>query len=452
MIRIVIATLMSLTLGCDGNHTTAAPDNGAVKPPEATGPIVPQPDTYSSLVTIDVSKTHQTMQGFGASMRIFSDPHLLGQNGTADNALHLSLTDEDAVLDSVYKTIGLTRVRATIQSNGTGATPESVPRRDWVFADGHIDIVKRAKAKGLREWWISPITFEPWIGGSNVVAYANWAIGEIRYWKSQGVELAWWSIANEPFPAGISGEFIRDAVKLVGRQLAVDGSKTKLVIPDEINPINGATQARIVLSDPDARQYVGAIASHLYGTPVSAMADMSALATEYKIPLWMSEFFIVDTSPMAWAGIVHRLIAGYNVSAVDYMWGFFGDSDQAQLVAIHQTGNQFSGVTMTPASYATAQYARFVLPGAKRVDANSSDSTVLASAFVLDGKLTIVALNEGIIPKTVRFSMGSSPASGTMRVVRTSDTEKLAPIGTVVVTNGAFNVDLPAQSITTLIQ
>jgi O-glycosyl hydrolase len=451
MIRVLVGAIMSFMIACDGGQTTGNPDDGSQQP-EITGPIVPQPDTYSSVVSVDLTKTHQTMTGFGASMRIFSDPHLIGQSGTQDNALHLLLTDENAILDSVYKTIGLTRVRATIQSNGTQATPQSVPRRDWVFADGHIDLVKRAETRGLREWWISPVSLEPWMDKTNPSQYADWAIGEIRYWKSQGVELSWWSIANEPLMMGVSPEFIRDAVKLVGRQLTLDGSKTKLVIPDEVNPINGAQRARVVLSDPEARQYVGAIASHLYATPLSAMSDMAAVSADYNVPLWMSEFFVTDHSPMAWADIVHRLIATYNVSSVDYMWGFFGDWDQAQLVAIHQTSGQFTGLSMTPASYATAQYARFVLPGAKRVDATSPDSAVLVSAYVLNGKVTIVALNESTTAKSVRFSIAPFTGLRAVRLIRTSDTEKLAEVGTAVVTNGSFNLELPARSISTLVQ
>lgn len=48
---------------------------------------------------------------------------------------------------------------------------------------------------------------------------------------------------------------------------------------------------------------------------------MKALADQYGLPLWMSEFAVAGDF-MEWAVIMHRLISEYNVSAVDYLWGF----------------------------------------------------------------------------------------------------------------------------------
>jgi O-glycosyl hydrolase len=167
----------------------------------------------------------------------------------------------------------------------------------------------------------------------------------------------------------------------------------------------------------------------------------------------MSEFSVNDASPMAWADIVHHLIADQNVSAVDYMWGFFGDWDSAQLVSVHAApSRQFTGATIRPAGYAMAQYARYVRPGAKRVDLVSSGHGVLATAFILDGKISIVALNDGAAPLSVKFVMSGTSNLRNLNLIRTSDTEHLAPIGHLVVTNGAFNVELPAKSISTFAQ
>jgi O-glycosyl hydrolase len=449
MFRILGATVLLLSLACDGNNTTDLP--AEVVPPAAAGPAIDQPANVSATVTINTAIAHQQMGGFGASMRIFDDPHLVA-GVSASDTLQLLLPDQEAVLDSVYNTIGLTRVRALIQSNGSQPTPESTPRRDWIFGDGHIALVKRAETKGLREWWLSPLALETWMNPSTVSAYADWSMAEIRYWKSQGAELTWYSIANEPLLIGLPGEFLRDAVKLIGRQMAAEGIKTRLVIPDEVNPINGAERAKIVLSDPEARSYVGAIATHIYGTPLSAMSDIAAVSAQYNLPLWMSEFSVQDRSPMAWADIVHHLIADYNVSAVDYMWGFFGDWDPAQLVSIHSTSRHFTGASITPAGYAMAQYAKYVLPGAKRVELASSDGSILVTAFTLGGKITIVALNDDTSARAVRFVVGGASGLRNLNVVRTSDTENISPIGHVVVTGGGFSIELPARSISTFVQ
>ncbi len=446
---------MSFTIACDGGQSQATgPEPPPVVVPAPEGPVVRQPDNYSATVTVDASALRQEIAGFGSSMRIFSDPHLIGASGGIENSLQTTRAEEQSVLELLYNKIGLTRVRATFQARFTQPTPYDVPRTDWIFADGPIDLVKRAQPVGLQEWWLSPGDLETWMNDSTVWEYAEWAMRIIRYWKAQGTELTWYSIINEPgnLEVRVSGEFVRDAVKMIGPKLAAEGFKTRLVIPDDVNPASGAPIARTVLADPEARKYVGAIAVHIYGVPVSTMAEMAEIANEYKLPLWMSEFS-AGNSRLDWALLIHALIADYNVSAVDHMWGFFGTGERgAQLVSIETSGRKFAGATITPAGFATAQYARFVRPGARRVHAVSSDPGVRVTAFVRDGKVTIVAINEGGSRQAVRFSISGAPAVQSVNLIRTSAEEQLAAVGRVLVTSGSFKLELPAKSISTLTQ
>lgn len=444
---------LALSVGCLGGPVeAAAPSDSAAADPVAIGPLIPQPGTYTATVSIDASSTRQRIEGFGSSVRLFSDPHLIGRFGPIENALNLNLVDEDAVLDSVYERIGLTRARMVFQSNGMQASPNAIPRRDWVFADGHIDLVKRARPRGLQEWWLSPLSLEPWMSQASPSDYADWAMQIIRYWRSQGVELTWYSIANEPGLLNLSGEFIRDAVKLIGRRLAAEGLKTRLVIPDDVNPIRAAEKANIVLSDPDARKYVAALASHIYDTGVGSMKVLSDVAIKYNLPLWMSEFSVNDPSPLAWASLVDQLLADFDVSGIDYMWGFFGAWDPNQLLRIHETSGQFARAEITPAGYAMAQYARYVRPGAVRVGSISSDPEVRVTAFMRNGSITIVALNAGNSRQAVRVSVTGLAGLRRLNLIRTSAHENLTEVGHLDVASGAFNIDLPARSISTFVQ
>lgn len=453
IVRIFTVVAMALALACGGSEGQAtAPEVPPVESPVPEGPEIAQPGSPSVTITVDVTALRQEMQGFGSSMRLFSDPHLIGESGGIENALQITPAQESAILETLYDKIGLTRVRPIHQARLTQPNPSSTPRTDWVFADGHIDVVKRARSHGLREWWLSPLSFEDWMNDATVREYVQWAMNVIRYWKSQGVELTWYSIVNEPSLLNISAEFLRDAVKLLGRELAAEGFRTKIVIPDDVNPQAGAIKARFVLSDPEARQYVAAIATHLYDLPITAMSDMSAVAEEYRIPLWMSEFSTVGPSPYEWGNLVHILIANYNVSAVDYMWGFFGTYSASQLVSIDYASRQYRGAKMTASGYAMAQYARYVRPGARRVETASSYDGVRVTGFARDGRITIIALNGDAGPRSVRFTIRGASDLRNVRLVRTSDDEKLAAVGHLVVTNGAFNVELPARSISTLIQ
>ncbi|HEX2723828.1 MAG TPA: glycoside hydrolase family 30 beta sandwich domain-containing protein [Gemmatimonadaceae bacterium] len=466
ILRIWTVVVMALSMGCDSGPRQPAepvvpsasppptPPAPPTPPPPPEGPLVTQPETPNGTVTVDATALRQEMQGFGTSMRIFTDPHLIGRNGGPENSLQISSAEEDAVLRVLYEKIGLTRVRPLALSRGTQPTLADTMRTVWVFADGHIDIVKRARSIGLREWWLSPLLLETWMDESNVADYVDWAMRAIRYWKTQGVELAWYSIVNEPGypPIKASPEFFHDAVILLGRRLADEGFRTKLVIPDDVHPISAVPVIRSVMSDPEARKYVGALATHLYGYPVSTMKELTDLAEQYGVPLWMSEFSVADGSPLEWASLVHTLLSDYNVSAVDYMWGFFGDNDTSQLVSLHHSGGKYSGFSITSPGYEMAQYAAYVRPGARRVLVTSTADDVRVSAFVLNGRVTIVALNSGQSDQPVKFSVSGVSGLEKLRVVRTSAKEQLASVGHLVVSGGSFNLTVPARSISTLIQ
>lgn len=426
------------------------PDEYNVPLPEF--PVLSQPESFDLTIDVDTRVPHQTIAGFGASMRIFSDPHMIGASGGIENALQIGQSDQEAILLMLYRDVGLTRARPVLQITSARASAEAVPRRDWVFADGHIDIVKRAASIGLRQWWLSPLSLETWMDGTSVSEYVQWAFGNIKYWREKGAELAYYSIVNEPNLRQITGEFLRDAVRGLGLKFRAEGFQTKLVIPDDISPSFAAEKAAVVLGDPDARPFVGAIATHLYGVPVSAMSKVAAVAKQYGIPLWMSEFYVEDERPVVWAGLVSRLIGDYDVAAVDYMWGFFGSHERTSLVSIDQTEGRFVRARISGPGYAMAQYARYVRPGSVRVSAVSSEPDVRVTAFMRAGKLTIVVVNERTLPVKSRISASGLSSLTRMSLVRTSAGEKLAGIGRLDISGNTFTVELPPESISTLVQ
>ena len=255
----------------------------------------------------------------------------------------------------------------------------------------------------------------------------------------------------------MSGEFIRDVIKNVGPRLRAEGFDTMFVTPDDVRSSNAAAKARIILADPVARQYVGALATHLYDESVSNVAQMQALAQQYQLPLWMTEF---STSGMpsagrpgdafAWASLMHDLISTYDMSAVDYMWGFFGEWDRAQLVTLNHTGSTYDGYTLNKVYYTTGQFSRFVEPGAERISASSSDATVQTTAFLDDdGDLVIVAINNGASNQQTTFNLGGITGFDAVGVVRTSASENWATLPAITVNGSAFSAVLPHNSITT---
>ena len=461
--RCVVVAAIFASLAC------ATPDRAPTVPvgPDTTVagrdlPLLPQPATYDVTVAVDARAGYQTMQGFGTTIRLFSDPHVIGQHGDIGNGLDIGAAAQDEILRRLYVELGLTRLRSALQTPGVelvndnddpGVTDLSRFRFDWVFGDGHIDLLKRARAMGVTTWWLSPFTLEEWMGEGTVAEYVEWTMAVLRHWRAAGVEPPFHSIVNEPSHprANVSGEFIRDAVKLLGPRLRAEGFATKIVIPDDIHAYKAAASARPTLEDPEARQYVAALAFHLYDHPVDAAAQMTPLAEQYGLPLWMSEFAVAGDF-LEWGVIMHRLIAEYNVSAVDYMWGFFGSSDAWQLIRINSDGTRYLGYELLLQFYATGQYSKYVRPGARRIGTESSDLLVKASAFLRDGRVTIVIVNERNSVARARVAIGGVGGLRSVALIRTSGTERMAGIGRIEPSSDAFTVELPPRSISTFVQ
>lgn len=414
-------------------------------------------------VTIDTSKRFQTIEGWGASMRLFSDPHIIGlpQDDPA-NALQISQAAQSEILDSLYRGIGLTRVRVATETGGIEVTndddnPAHTNTSGFDFSgrnnDAFFGAVTDLRTRGMSRWWMSPIGIPDWIREAEPAEYVELAMAINRRWRDNGLELPYYSIANEPTGQGLpfqNGEYLRDVVKLLGRALESEGFKTKLVIPDDIHPSSAADIARIILADPEARRFVGAVAFHLYGEPLEASAPIAAIASQYGIPLWMSEFYTADW--MQWAIITHSLLSDYNATAVDYLAGFLSDSpDDPSLIALRHSGTSYLGYRMVDEYYAFGNFTRYVRPGAVRLAASSDVSDLKVSAFEQDGKLAVVAINESETDTPVHFNFVRG-APGSFNIVRTSAHQHLAPLPSITLSSATTEIILPGRSITTFYQ
>lgn len=426
----------------------------------------------------------QTIDGFGTSERVFTDPHVFNNDVFDQAGVRPTTTAlQDGVLDALYVELGLTRVRAVqpdtratptpvgIELTNDNADPMATDLNLFDFSgrrvDDHASLIARSKARGVKVAWTSPLNREPWMGvspGTNDVAeYAEWLLAQIRRFNQRGGRLDYVSVANEPsFTRNqMSGEFIRDVIKNLGPRLRSEGLLVPFVIPDDIRASVAAAKATVILADPVARGYVGALATHLYDEPVTNVQAMRALADRYGLPLWMSEFSVIainTTRPstavptsLDWAMLMHDLLATYNVSAVDYLWGFIGGGDGlGALVNLNPHDSTPPGFTRTRNFYYFGQYSRFVRPGAKRVAMASSDGSIKASAYFLDNTRTIVAINPGSAPVTTTFDAPDLAGVGQLAQTRTSATESWATPGPLSVKGTSVTVTLPAQSVTTL--
>ena len=420
--------------------------------------------TQNVSIGIDANNVYQTMDGFGTSLRVFNDPHVIGATTSApiSAGLTISTEEEDGILNLLYNDLGLTRVRPATGEDGAIEDPNdnndpniTDPSQfdfGWKKMDAHIDYVSRVIPRGVTTFFPSTIKIESWMTVANPEEYAEWAFMIIKRWKDQGYELPYYSIINEPgyTRGGIwPGTYMRDCIKLLGPKLDAAGIQTKMVIPDDLNADEAFTRAQMILDDSVARSYVGALAYHLYGGNNANKTAMMQLGQQYNIPIWMTEYSRPDA--FAWGNQIHDVIANYGVSAVDHMWGFFGqqETNGTQLISLNFTGTNYTGYTINKQYYVTGQYSKFVKPGARRIESISSNNDVRVTAFRDGVNVAIVVLNNHGNSQTVDFSLNGLSNITTLKAVRTSLTENLNSLGDITVLNDSFSTILAANSITT---
>ena len=154
----------------------------------------------------------------------------------------------------------------------------------------------------------------------------------------------------------------------------------------------------------------------------------------------------------SWASLMHDLISNYDVSAVDYLWGFFGEWEgkATTLISLNNSGATYDGYTLNKPYYTMGHFSRFIEPGAERIKADSSGVEVKTTAYLSDTELVLVAINASHAAKDVTFDLGEIPAEQFNRV-RTSLTESWATLPSIVVDGSSFTATLPGNSIETFV-
>ena len=318
--------------------------------------------------------------------------------------------------------------------------------------------MKQARRFGLTTFFPGPVYLEPWIREQDAAAYADWAMAVLRRWRAAGLEPPFYAPQNEPqVNENFSPDFLRRVVIELGSRMRAAGFKTKLVVPDDENPIDAYRRAAAILADPQARKYVGAVAYHVYRIgDTSDIERMGQLAARYGLPVWMTEYTNpqYDAWPAAldWAVRMHTLMVNGRVSAVDYLWGFFGSWQRpATLVSVDFDAGVYRGMSLTPVYWLTGQWSRYVRPGYRRVVATPAASGILTSAFTGAGKVVVVSVNTGSEDTTVRYTLRGKRVASKVAVVRTSAGDRWRALPATRTKGSRFTFRLPPRSVTTFV-
>lgn len=480
-----------------------------------TPPVTFSSNLDPNQVQVDVSITYQTMDGFGATHNSLEyqgvgstlSPELRLQAVEAVyQQVGLNLGNlEGALLESPG---------SYDQRSNDNRDPDSI---DWAgFQTFPADAIQSnllalAEPFGFNDYYINQKVnlrwASPWMEDLRTTDYARYldeaaeqvAAGSI-YWRDQyGITPRYLMLFNEPLSG--NGELqsgsvqeVVDLVIAVGTRLEQEGfGDVRFVLPNEETVDKSLEVAAAILSNGVARKYAGPIGYHSYpygspytsipyllsssgaGTPdpnsVAARDRLRQLSDEYNLPVWMTEVSHGEVDPTSYDDFrgraihIHDELVYANASAyfgMNNMWdtfsqeihfgnqSLFDNSSEGTIVLID---NNEQKVYITGMGYAIGHYARWVKPGAIRVEALSGDALLQVTAFHSPDltQLILVVINNQPAPKEIQVEVRAAEMTGNISGEQSTASQYWAPLeGFPGTSPDGFIITLPAQSVTTL--
>jgi glucuronoarabinoxylan endo-1,4-beta-xylanase len=366
--------------------------------------------------TVNLSDEKQLVRGFGGMVHI----PWIGDLNSSERTL---------AFGNGQGQLGLTVLRIAVPDGNTSTS-------------SYVTTAKAAIAAG------GLVFASPWNSGGNMsssqfASYADHLNSFATYMKGQGAELYAISVQNEPDYGDWrhwSAADIRDFIINYGDQIS-----TRLMTGESFQ--YRKNYYNDLLNDEKALANWDILGAHTYGTQLRDYPY--PLFDEKGIPAgkerWMTEVYTnSNTDANQWpdalgvATDVHNsMVEGqFNV----YTWWY-----------IKRSYGFINNGAITKRGYCMAQYAKFVRPGYKRIDATKSPTgNVLVSAYksVKNDSLIIVAVNNNNSSSTVKFKIEGGTATSLSKYT-TSSSKSCASDGEATVTDGSFSGSLDSKSVST---
>jgi O-glycosyl hydrolase len=468
-------------------------------------------------VTIDNAIEYQTMDGFGATHQSL----VYQVNGVTTDYLGATLRAQ--AIDALYSQVGLNL--GNLYGSGGLETPGDYSQRqndnanpfnidpagfDFFGDAAHKDFVIDQAGATFPDYYIAPKNNirwnSPWLADVRAADYNNYLhecaeqtlAGQLFWRDTYGIVPKYTMLFNEPL--GGNGELapgseqeVVDIVKRAGARLRGAGFDDILfVVPGDETEQSSLGIATAILTDHDARQYVGVIAYHAYpygstyssisriletsgtGNPepdkIAVRNQLRDLGAQYGLPVWMTEISNGGIDPRSFDSLrgraihIHDEFIYANASAyfgMNSMWDLqseldhFGDNQfyqsrsEGNVVLIDQGHNE---VTITGIGYAIGHYARWFDPGAIRIEALSSDPLVQITTFRDDaqGRIVLVVINNALSTRTLDINFNSIELVGNLTGEQSTSVARwqaLTPFAPTTSSN--FAATLPPESVTT---
>jgi O-glycosyl hydrolase len=358
-----------------------------------------QSRAFAGTVTVDMNRTYQTIDGFGAAQP-------KGTPGVFAAYLHgWPEPERSQILDLAFsdlKGIGLTILRTDVD---VGLEPV---RGQWRYDDpDQVWVMQQAAARGPVKLFASVFSPPAWMKTNGSTVGGSLAPGHFR------------DYAN--YLAHFSADYA------MGPPFMTD------------------TYAR-----PKALARADIVAGHVYDGDLSRPfqraldAGKKTWQTEASLRSDGPIFENVDTA-LNWARTIHVGLAGAQASA----WVWFTLFKPPTNDALIESGADGHSFAPTKVFWALGNFSKFVRPGDVRIDARPSGvpSTLSVSAYKHPGddRVVIVAVNQGSSAAGVDFRLGF-PATATPYVTSaSSDLQAQADVSL------DRTVSIPARSIVTYV-
>lgn len=498
--------------------TTAShvdPPTVSPEPPAHDATNTPQiASSEPVVISVDAAVRFQTIDGFGAthlSLMYEGAGDVLGEDlrSKAIDAIYRQVGINLGNLEgSLLESPG-----SYDQRSNDNSDPNEI---DWArfqtySADAiHSGLLTLAEPLGFDGYYVNQRVnnrwASPWLIDLRVSDYDRYleeAVEQVVagniYWRDEyGIVPRYIMPFNEPLSGNeeLQSDNVQevvDLVKAIGSRLEKEGfSDVKFVLPNEETVHHTLEVATAILSDPAARKYAGVIGYHSYpygstyasipnilntsgaGAPdanaVEIRDRLRLLSQQYGLPVWMTEVSHGEVDPFSFEDLrgraihIHDEFLYANASAyfgMTNMWdtfsqeAHFGNQDLSSAEGtIVLIDNSHRTVSITGMGYAIGHYARWIEPGAVRVQALSGDPLLQITAFISpeSDQLILVLINNHTVPKEINVDLNSAEMAGSVSGEQSTPNQYWNPVPEFEPsTPVSFAATLPAESVTTFV-
>lgn len=450
------------------------------------------PRQSSSTVTVDLTKTYQTIDGFGFSTA-FQRANLI--TNMSDK------TKQRQLLDLLFNTTsgaGFTIIRTGIGSSPDSSSdhmntfapknpggPKAAPAYQWDGKDsGQLWVAQQAAATyDVRTFyadaWSAPgymktngkdtnggsicgVTGASCSSGDWRQAYADYLVAYVKFYAAAGVNITHLGFLNEPeFAASYasmssSGSQAADFIKVLYATLQGNNLTDQVGIAccDSEGWGNQVSMTNAIKS-AGAESMLKAVTSHTYtGGPSGTMNT--------KVPVWLSEQCDLNGGwttawysnggageGLTWANNVYGALVNNGISGYVYWEGVQWPNPNTNEKLI-KVDNSTNTIEVSRRLWALANWSRFVRPGAVRVGSSGGSGVKTAAFKNLDGSIAVVAISTGSSASSVNIKVaGVTPASAGAWV--SDGTHNCEATTATVGTDGGVSGSVAARSITTFL-